>query len=381
MTAYLDNAATSFPKAPGVADAVHRQIAEACGNPGRASHGPALAASRLLFETRCAAAAFFGVSDERRVIFCKNATEALNIAIFGSVPEGGVVAVSGMEHNAVMRPLRFLERTKGVRIVSFGVDLAGRPDAESYKAALDAEPDLLVTTAASNVTGAVLPFEEIIADCGKRGIRTCVDGAQAAGHFPIDLGTLGADYFCCAGHKGLLGPSGTGLLVLGSGADPEPLLRGGTGSASESEEQPEDLPDRYEAGTQNAAGIAGLLTSVRYLSGIGAGAVREREDVLASRLAEGLRRIGSVRVFVPEGIGTRRTAVVSFDAAGRDIGELAHELDLRGIACRAGLHCAPGAHRSIGTFAAGGTIRFSPGLFTTEDEIDAALRAVEEIAG
>lgn len=375
---YLDNAATSFPKAPGVAEAVARQIAGGGGSAGRAGHALALDASRVLFEAREELARLFGLGDARRLVFCKNATEALNLAILGAVPEGGTVATSALEHNSVMRPLRRLESARGASIRVFGCDAEGRPDPSEFEAALAVKPDLVVVTAASNVTGALLPVGEIAESCRRVGAAICVDGSQIAGHVRLDVDALGLDYFCFSGHKGLLGPGGTGGLCLGPGALPEPLLRGGTGSASESEYQPEELPDRYEAGTQNIPGIAGLLAALRFLAGTGLETVASREEALTQRLLEGLVRLPGATLYGPPP-GARRAPIVSLAAAGIDLGRLARELDLRGIAVRAGLHCAPAAHRAIGTFDRGGTLRFSPGFFTTEGEIDQTLSAMEEL--
>jgi cysteine desulfurase family protein len=377
---YLDNAATSFPKAPGVAEAVARQLAEGGGSAGRAGHAFALDASRVLFEAREELARILGLPDARRLVFCKSATEALNLALLGALPAGGTVAASDLEHNSVMRPLRHLESSRGLRILVFGCDAAGNPRPGELEAALAAKPDLLVATAASNVTGALLPIGEIALACRKAGVPICVDGSQITGHAPIDVEGLGIDYFCFSGHKGLLGPGGTGGLCLGPGTGPEPLLRGGTGSASESEEQPVDLPDRYEAGTQNVSGLAGLLAAARFLEAMGLEKVRIRERAITDRLVRGLAGLKGVALHGPPA-GISRAPIVSLSAPGIDLGELARALDGRGVAARAGLHCAPAAHRSIGTFVLGGSLRLSPGFFTTEAEVDETLRIMEELTG
>ena len=375
---YLDNAATSFPKAPGVAEAVLGALNGVGGSPGRASHRFAQEGSRIVFQAREACARLFGVSAPERLIFTKNATEALNLAILGRVPAGGSVALSGLEHNAVMRPLRHLEATRGVRLLVVPFDACGRPEPGALAAALGARPDLMVLTAASNVTGGCPPVGEIAARCRAAGVPLCVDASQAAGHLALSVAELDLPLLCFSGHKGLLGPGGTGGLCMAEGCEPEPLLRGGTGSASESEEQPDFLPDRFEAGTANLPGLAGLLAAVTWLEGTGVAAVRAREAALCDRLLRGLRDLPGVRCLGP-GPGEPRAPVVSITVAGRDPGELALELDRREIAVRVGLHCAPAAHRSLGTFAGGGTLRFSPGFFTTEAELDAVLATLEAL--
>ena len=375
---YLDHAATSFPKAPGVAEAVLHCLNEVGANPGRASHRLAREGSRILFQAREACAGLFGVRDSARLAFTRNATEALNLAILGRVPAGGSVLVSSLEHNAVMRPLRHLEAARGVRLLVVPFDACGRPEPEALRAALGQRPDLMVLTAASNVTGALPEVGEIAAQCRAAGVPLCLDAAQAAGHLPLWAPDLGVPLLCFSGHKGLLGPAGTGGLYAAEGFEPEPLIRGGTGSASDSETQPEFMPDRLEAGTANLPGLAGLLAAVRWLADAGIESVRKREAALTDRLLRGLLALPGVAAPGP-GPGFPRAPVVSITVRGRDLGELALELDRRDIAARVGLHCAPRAHRSIGTLAGGGTLRFSPGCFNTDAEIDEVLAALEAI--
>lgn len=374
---YLDNAATSFPKAPGVAEAVRDQILSPGGSAGRSTHAGAVGAGRLLFAAREELAFLVGCAEPERLVFTKNATEALNLAIFGAVRPGSAVVTSSFEHNAVMRPLRYLEAEKGVslRVLSFGPD--GSFDPAEFDAALAARPGFAVFTAASNASGTLLPVDQLVARCAAAGVPVCVDASQVAGHRPLDADALGADYLCFPGHKGLLGPSGTGALVLGRNARPAPLLRGGTGSASDSEEQPDFLPDRYEAGTHNLCGLAGLLAAVRYLAAEGIDGIREKEARLCARLAAGLEALPGLRLYGPAADADRAPAV-SFAVDGVDTGELGAALDAAGIAARIGLHCAPAAHRSLGSFAGGGTIRLSPGCFTAEREIE---KTIETIGG
>jgi cysteine desulfurase family protein len=374
---YLDNAATSFPKAPGVLEAMLRCLTGA-GSPGRASHRLAQEASRILFQAREACSALFGVRDPQRLAFTKNATEALNLVILGRVPPGGSVAVSSLEHNAVMRPLRHLEAAQGVRLLVVPFDACGRPDPEALRSALGARPDLMLLTAAGNVTGCLPEVGEIAAQCRAARVPLCLDAAQAAGHLPLPVEELGVPLLCFTGHKGLLGPAGTGGFWAQEGFTPEPLIRGGTGSASSSEVQPEFLPDRFEAGTANLPGLGGLLAGVQWLATTGLETVRAREAALTERLLRGLLALPGVAAPGP-GPGVRRAPVVSITVQGRDLGELALELDRREIATRVGLHCAPAAHRGLGTLEGGGTLRFSPGWSNTEAEIDEVVMTMETL--
>jgi len=371
---YLDNAATSFPKAPGVAAAMTRSLL-AGGNPGRASHRPAVEAARTVFEARQAVAGLLGAPDPARVVFTRNATEALNLAILGRVRPGGLVALSSLEHNAVMRPLRHLEATQGVRLLIIPFDACGRPEPAALAAALAQGPDLMVLTAASNVTGGLTPAGEIAALCRAAGIPLCLDASQGVGHGPLPVTGDDLPLLCFPGHKGLLGPAGTGGLYAAPGCEPEPLIRGGTGSESALETQPPELPDRLEAGTPNLPGLAGLLASTQWLAATGLARIQAREASLCDRLLRGLLTLPGIAALGP-GPGEPRAALVSIQVAGRDLGELALELDRRDIATRVGLHCAPAAHRTCGTFP-DGALRFSPGFFSTEAELDEVLSTLE----
>ena len=372
---YLDNAATSHPKAPGVAAAVARCLEEGACSPGRGSHLLALAASRLLFEAREACAGFLGAPHSERLIFTPNATAALNLVLLGSVPPRGLVALSSLEHNAVMRPLRHLEASQGVRLRVIPFDACGRPDPAGLREVLDQRPDLFVLTTASNVTGALTPVGEIAEQCARRGIPLCLDASQSLGHHPLPER---GQFLCFSGHKGLLGPTGTGGLLLGSGALPQPLWFGGTGSASELEVQPDILPDRFEPGTPNLPGLAGLQAALQFLASTGLPAIQAREAALCDELLRGLLALPGMVVHGP-GPGEPRVPVVSLTLPGRDLGEVALELDRRGICTRVGLHCAPAAHRSLGTLGGGGTLRLSPGFFTTPQEIRDTLEVLEAI--
>lgn len=380
---YLDNAATSFPKAPGLGRAMADQIENFPGNPGRGSHPATLAADRLLFDARGAVSRAIGATDSGRLVFTKGATEAINIVLSGILGEGSVVVTSSLEHNAVMRPLRWLEKKRGIRLVVLPFDGAGRPEQDPLAQAAALRPDLAVFTMASNVTGAVLPWEDLTERFHRAGALVCLDGSQFLGHFPFSPTAVPVDFLCFPGHKGLLGPTGIGGLYLAGDRMPEALIRGGTGSHSLSEEQPEELPDRFEAGTQNLAGAAGLMHAVNFLSSVGFDAVARREKELTERLVAGFMAIPGLRVYGPmPGDGatqTPRAPVVSIGTETMPLYVFAAELDRRGIVARHGLQCAPEAHKSIGSLGCGGTVRFSPGFFTAQRELEETVRAVEEI--
>ncbi len=377
---YLDNAATSFPKAPGVPEAVAESLRQPYGSPGRGTHAAVHSADRLVYEARTATAAFFGFPDSSHLIFTPGTTASLNLIARGILQPGDTVAVSGMEHNAVMRPLRALEKERGCAVRPFACTSRGSPDMDSFRETLGARPKLLLFMAASNVTGSLFPFQEMAELCARLSPGTLVgiDAAQAAGEVPIDLASFPCDFFCVSPHKGLLAPAGLGLLFLGPRARPAPLVYGGTGSRSDSEEQPDFLPDRYESGTMNLPALAGLLAAIRFVEkeGLAELATRRRQA------AEILRRaISSTPGFVMYGPESReeRLSLFSITHEKIPVDELARLLDERGIACRMGLHCAPAAHRAIGTRESGGTIRVSPGPFTRPDEIDRAVAAFQEI--
>ncbi len=375
---YLDNAATSFPKAPGTAEAVTRFLLETGANAGRSSHKGAMEASSILFECREALAELFGIGESDRIIFTSNTTEALNTAIFGMITEGSTVLTSSMEHNSVMRPLRFLEKNRGIRILEFGSDRSGYPDMEDFRRLLGEKPDFLIITAASNVTGIISPFEEMAEEAAGRNIPVCVDGAQLAGHYPVNISDTKIDLFAFPGHKGLLGPTGTGGLYISERVNPVPLMFGGTGSRSSEEFQPDFLPDKYESGTPNIASIAGLLASVRFILKEGVERIRKKEEEITSFLTSDLQSVKGLSL-VPSGQEHIKTPAVSVIHETLTVSEITRILDENDIAVRMGLHCAPSAHRTVGTFDNGGTIRFSPGFFTTEEEIEKTIDILKGI--
>ncbi|MFA7348593.1 MAG: aminotransferase class V-fold PLP-dependent enzyme [Desulfurivibrionaceae bacterium] len=374
---YLDNAATSFPKPPEVAAAMHRLIQEISLSPGRSAHRFSLAASRVIFEAREQVAEFFGCPDSSRVVFTSNVTEALNVGIFGLLQPGDQVLTTGMEHNSVTRPLRYLEKTRGISLTILPTSPTGNIDPDDIPNHLNAKTRLIIINHVSNVTGAMADLGAI--GTRKGGALLMVDAAQSAGVFPLDMEAFSIDFLAFTGHKGLFGPTGTGGFLLRQGLVLPPLTMGGTGSNSEFEEQPQLMPDCFESGTPNTLGIAGLAAGLAFIKKTGRETIRLHEERLTRLLLEGLTRIPGVTVHGPPP-GTNRGSAVSLTMTGKSVADLAFLLDRNhGVMARAGLHCAPAAHRSIGTFPQG-TLRLSPGFFNTEGEIQAVLAALARIS-
>ncbi len=371
---YLDHAATAQPRAPEVASAMTAALAAA--NPGRSGHQASLDAARIVFRARAALAGHFGVEDPRRVVFTSGCTAAINTVLFGILRPGDRVVTTAMEHNAVARPLRALEAGRGVTVEVIGTDAEGRVDSEAFgRAATGAA--LAVVNHVSNVSGTIQDLAGL--RDATLGVPLLVDAAQGAGHLPFDVDGLGIDYLAVSGHKGLRGPQGIGVLVLSPTAPlPEPLIHGGTGSRSEQDVQPGFLPDIYEAGTQNLPGIAGLAAALAVFEETGYAARRIREEEISLRFLEGLRALPRVRVLGPAE-PRDRVAVFGLDLDGLDPGTAALRLEREhGILGRAGLQCAPWAHRALGTFP-GGTLRLSFGPENGTDAVDAALTALGDI--
>jgi cysteine desulfurase family protein len=373
---YLDNAATSHPKPDSVLEAIAAYFREVGASPGRSGHGPARRADEIVFRTRETLAKLFGVQRSERIVFTANATEALNLAIKGALSPGDHAITTSLEHNSTLRPLMTLKR-RGVEVTV--VKSAGAAiDPDDIRRAIRPNTKLIATVFAGNVTGGLLPVRRIGEIARERGVPYLVDAAQAAGSISIDLADTPIDMLAFTGHKGLLGPMGAGGLYIAEGINIEPLKEGGTGSDSSNPLQPEALPDRFEAGTLNGPGLAGLGAAGQYILGRGVDSIREHELALAERLERGLEQIDGVRI---RSVSARaeRIALTSITVEGLESQQAAHELDRRfGVCVRGGLHCAPEAHKSIGTFP-GGTIRFSPGPFTTTEDIDAAIEAVDGI--
>ena len=374
---YFDNAATSWPKPPAVTEAMTRYMNEIGANPGRSGHRLAVEAARVVYAARESVAELFHAADPLRVVFGANATEALNLVLNGLLRPGDHVVTSSMEHNSVMRPLRFLEQ-RGVKVTIVRCSPEGALDPADLESAIRADTRLLALNHASNVTGTLLPVAEAGRIARDHDILLMVDAAQTAGACPIDVQVDAIDLLAFTGHKSLYGPMGTGGLVIGERVDIRrfiPQKRGGTGSRSEYEEQPEFLPDMFESGTPNAVGLAGLIAGVRWVLEQGMACIRAHEVALTSLLLEGLACVPCVRIYGPR-IAHRQTATVSFTIDHLETSEVGLRLDEEhAIMCRVGLHCSPGAHRTLGTFPAG-TVRFGLGALNTRDEVAVALEAV-----
>jgi len=375
---YLDNAATTWPKPQQVVSAIEEALVHKGGNAGRGGHGAAMQAARLIYQTREDLCTLFGMDDPTRVIFTQNATHALNQGLFGLLQQGDHVITSSIEHNAVARPLWALQQ-RGVEVSEVQGMLGKEFDFDAYRRAFRPNTKLVVTLHASNVTGTLLPIQEIGQIAHEYGAYYLLDAAQTAGVFPIDMGRLAVDLLAFPGHKGLLGPQGTGGLLVKPEIRLEPLIYGGTGSLSEEDRQPGFLPDALESGTLNGAGIAGLGAGVRYILKEGVDKIRVREQALCRKLWNGLREIPGVTLYGSD-IVEQRSPIVAFNIGELDSVAAGFLLEEKaGVIARAGLHCAAHAHRMLGTLDQG-VVRFSPSHFTREEEIETALRAVRSVA-
>ena len=376
---YLDNAATTFPKPPQVAEAVGRYLTGVGATVNRSVYGPAREAERTVLSLREKLCRLLGLGDTARCILTPGATAGLNTVLRGWLRPGDHCLVSAMEHNAVMRPLRALER-EGVTFTRVPCDGEGRLDPADIPPLVRPNTRLMVMAHGSNVCGVVQDGAEIARVCRSLGVPLVLDGAQTAGHVPIDVEGWGLAGLVVPGHKGLLGPSGTGAMLLAEDFARElrPLVTGGTGSVSHQEEQPETLPDKFEAGTPNLPGFYGLEAALTFILDRGLGALAAHEGELTARFLAGLEEIPEVRLAGPR--DTRgRVGVISLDFLTMDNSEAAFFLEReRGILTRCGLHCAPSAHRTLGTYP-GGTVRFSLGWANTAEEVDAALAAIREL--
>ncbi len=372
---YFDNAATTYPKPAGVTTALLSAGSQPIGNPGRGAHAAALFSADAVFEARRALSRLFGVADERRVVFAKNATEALNAAIFGIVPRTGCVDVvtSVLEHNSVLRPLYALQRVGRVRLHFFEPSVDEEECVQRFRSAFQGQVYLVVLTACANTTGLNLPISILSRVAHERGAFVIVDASQSAGHKKIGLSDCGADCICVPAHKGLYGVMGVGALVLGEGAPVlEPYLYGGAGFDSEREEMPCELPDRLEAGTLNVHGILAFSAGVHFVSEFGEEILGAHLRSLASAFREGVLRLG-FSVYSPI-----ESEMTLFNVGDLHSAEVAEFLSERGICVRAGLHCAPLAHKTFGT-SSRGAVRASFGAFNTQEEVEQVLRVLNEL--
>ncbi len=369
---YLDNSATTLIKPEGVSKA----MTEAMGNAGRGGHKLSLDTAQRIYSCRETICDLFEAPAPENVIFTKNGTEALNLAILGNVNEKTHIVCTSMDHNAVIRPLV----ESGVDYTVVKADRKGFISPSTLKSALRPSTKLLVLTHASNVCGTVQNIEELASLARTNGTDVLVDAAQSAGVIPLSMSATNIDYLAFSGHKGLMGPQGTGVLILGNKKRPRPLQFGGTGSVSEDVNQPLFLPDRYESGTLNGCGIAGLSVAVQFIKKIGVKEICAKKTFLVNRLIEGLLNIDKVIFYGPTD-ASKRADAVAFNIEGWDCNLLGSVLeDEFGICGRTGLHCAPLAHQTVGSFDCGGSVRLSPSYFTTLSDIDRAIWCVNNIA-
>ena len=379
---YLDNASTTFPKPKSVADAVYTYMTSVGSNINRGCYDSAYDVEELVFETRQMLAELFNGGDCKNVVFTKNVTESLNVILKGFLKPGDHVLVSSMEHNAMMRPIRQLEQL-GVQFDRIPCNVRGELELDALEGMIRPNTRAIAMMHASNVCGTVLPIGQVGEFCHAHGLKFIVDCAQTAGVLPIDMEAMHIDALAFTGHKGLLGPQGIGGFIIKEDMIGliDPLLSGGTGSISHTEEIPAFMPDRFEPGTMNLPGIIGLHAGLTWLEETGIDAIRDHELKLTARMLSGLEKLegeGLIRI-----VGRRdlqnRTGVVSIQTLTKELSQAAFELDAEyGIQTRVGLHCAPSAHTTLGTYPTG-TIRFSFGWFNTEADVDAALHALEEI--
>lgn len=376
---YLDNAATSFPKPECVYDEVERCMREYCANPGRGGHAMSVKAGLAVVDARDTICELFGIHDTMRLCFTKNATEALNLAIKGIARQGCGVITTAMEHNSVMRPLRTLERDMGIELTVIKGNDIGEIDPNSIKREIKKNTVLIVCTLSSNVNGVIMPVREIGKIAREAGIFFLLDASQGAGSIDIDVEADFIDMMALPGHKGLMGPQGTGCLFVRDGIPIRPLMEGGTGSNSEYQYQPEIMPDFLESGTLNTPGIVGLGQGAGYVAGVGVSNIQVYKHSLIELLYDGLRDIKGITFYSVPDI-KRNSGIMAINLARIDSTELSYTLDHEyGIASRAGLHCSPSAHSILGTLTRG-IVRLSVGYMNTRDEILSTIKAIEEVS-
>lgn len=369
---YFDNAATTYPKPPSVSEAVKSAVVKYGGNPGRGGHAYSMSAAEMVYSVREKAAAFFGAEPENTA-FTLNCTHSLNLAIKGIVRPGERMVISSMEHNAVARPAYALSK-QGVRV---DVAKIGRTDSETasnFKQLIGPDVSLVVCTAASNVTGRLNPIRKIADICRKNGVCFIVDGAQACGVVPLKLSD-GMNFICTAGHKGLYGPTGTGLLVSDGKYSLRTVIEGGTGATSAELEQTGFMPERLESGTLNTVGIAGLGAGISYVNSVGMDYIKSHEDELAGMFLDGISGVSDIKIYRD---GEKFVPTVAFNLAGIPSERLAGALSEGGFALRGGLQCAYLAHRSLGTLP-DGAVRFSPSVFSSAKDVLLLINYLKKI--
>lgn len=375
---YLDNAATTFPKPEAVYDAVMDCMKNYCANPGRSGHKLAMKSAREIYDARENIAKLFNIDNPMNIVFTNNATDSLNLAIKGIVNSGDHIITTSMEHNSVIRPIKALEKL-GIENTIVQCDKDGFLDVKDLEKAIKPNTKLIVTTHASNVCGTLIDINTVSEIAKLHNILYLVDASQTAGVYNIDLKEVYADMLAAPGHKGLLGPQGTGILYIREGLNINILKEGGTGSKSEDLFQPDLFPDKYESGTHNTPGIAGLNEGVKFILKEGINKIKEHEEELCRYMLERLNEVPNIKIYGTKD-ANKRASVIAVNIGNMDSGEITFLLDNEyDIATRSGIHCAPLAHKTLGTFEQG-AVRFSMGYFNTKEEIDKAIEALKEIS-
>ncbi|MFZ5989291.1 MAG: aminotransferase class V-fold PLP-dependent enzyme [Bacillota bacterium] len=376
---YLDSAATTYPKPEKVYTEMDCCMRKYCANPGRGGHKMSVTSGKAVMEARELISSFFNIQNPMQLTFTKNATESLNMAITGILKPGDHVITTSMEHNSVTRPLKTLERNMGIEISIAHGNEFGEIDADDFRKLIRKNTKLIISTLSSNVNGIILPIKEIGKLAFDSGVLFLLDASQGAGSIAVDVEEMNISLLAFPGHKGLMGPQGTGGLYIREGVKITPLIFGGTGSNSESFYQPEDMPDLMESGTLNTPGIVGLRHGIEFIYEQGIENIRLYKHSLTQRLYEGAREIKGVKLYSRNGLN-QNSGIVALNFDGVASTEVSYVLDkVYNIAVRAGLHCSPLAHETLGTIK-GGIVRLSPGCFNTMDEIDETLMALREIA-
>ncbi|WP_195940985.1 aminotransferase class V-fold PLP-dependent enzyme [Romboutsia sp. 1001713B170131_170501_G6] len=375
---YLDNAATTYPKPEQVYDSIMDCMKKYCANPGRAGHKMAMRAAREIYDARENIAKLFNIDNPMNIIFTNNATDSLNLAIKGAVKEGDHIITTSMEHNSVIRPIKSLE-ARGISNTIVNCNKEGFLDVNDIKNAIKPNTKLIVTTHASNVVGTLVDIKAVGEIAKENNILYLVDASQTAGVYSIDVKDMNVDMIAAPGHKCLLGPQGTGILYIREGLSVDILKEGGTGSKSEDLFQPEIVPDRYESGTHNTPGIAGLNEGVKFILEKGIDNIRLHEEELCQYMLDKLEEVPNIKIYGTKD-SKKRAAVIAINIGDMDSGEITFILDSEyDIATRSGIHCAPLAHKTLGTLEQG-AVRFSLGYFNTKEEIDKAVEALKEIS-
>lgn len=375
---YFDNAATTFPKPIEVIEAVSDCLKNYCANPGRGGHKLSLQSGRVILEARELLAELYNSDSPDNIILTHNATEALNLALKGYLKKGSHVITTSMEHNSVMRPLKALEQL-GIETTVVQCNREGEIDIRDIEKEIRKETTLITATHASNVVGTIMPIYEIGALAQNYNLEFLVDASQTAGVYEIDVDKMNISMLAFTGHKSLMGPQGTGGLYIRDGLELNPLKEGGTGSKSESLYQPDILPDRYESGTHNTPGVAGLCAGINFIKNIGLDNIRKHEQQLVNYFLDGLKELKQVKVYGTKDI-KKQAPVVSINIGDIGSSEVSYILDQTfDIATRSGLHCSPMAHKTLGTMEQG-TVRFSFGYFNTKEEIETAIAAIAQIS-